>query len=287
MKPRIGLTAALLDPAIFGGTFAKESFWTWRTVSKLVDGVPLDPGRETELFKACTGRTKLPDGPVKQLFLLVGRRGGKDRFMSAVGLWRSALVTDWHRHISVGEGATTLQLGSDKRQALIMRGYAQGLINASPLLSREVTRTTGDVVEFRNGGSPEIIANDVALVRGRSAVGLLGSETCFWGADSSTSSDEEVFAAAMPSLAMCPDQGIAILGSSVYRKRGLMWKRFRALWGNNDTTSICWLAPSRVMNPLLPEAVVTRRWPRIVPAPPPSSTACGARTWPTSSRSTR
>jgi hypothetical protein len=44
----------------------------------------------------------------------------------------------------------------------------------------------------------------------------------------------------------------------VYRKRGLMWSRFRALFGNDEADAICWLAPSRTMNPLLPQSVVDK-----------------------------
>ena len=44
-----------------------------------------------------------------------GRRGGKDRVLSAVG-WR-AICCDWRKHISSGEQATVILLGADKRQA--------------------------------------------------------------------------------------------------------------------------------------------------------------------------
>jgi hypothetical protein len=54
------------------------SFWTWKTVAKLIDGVTLSEPREIELFKQCTGPT-LPTKPVKRLIVLVGRRGGKKR----------------------------------------------------------------------------------------------------------------------------------------------------------------------------------------------------------------
>jgi len=44
------------------------------------------------------------------LILLVGRRGGKDRFMSAVAVWRAALCADWRRHLSAGEQAVVILL---------------------------------------------------------------------------------------------------------------------------------------------------------------------------------
>jgi hypothetical protein len=123
--PRVSLSEALLDPALFGSTFAAPSFWTWRTVAKLIDGIPLTEPREIELFQECTGTPYIAGRhggrPVRRLFLLVGRRGGKDRFLSAIAVWRAALCADWRKYQSAGEGAVGLLLGADKRQAGILR----------------------------------------------------------------------------------------------------------------------------------------------------------------------
>ena len=260
MVPNILLTKVMSDPALFGRTFKSLSFWTWRVVAKIIDGLPLTEPRELELFKECTGRSKLPNREqrrrLRRLIILVGRRGGKDRFLSAVAVWRAALCADWRKHISEGEQAVVLLLGADKKQAAILRRYCEGLLQA-PLLKREVTRQTNEVIEFRNGATLEIATNDARLVRGRSAIAVLGSECCYWKTDvAARSSDEEVVSAAEPSLSMCPDGGILCLGSSVYRKRGYMYRKFRQLHGNDDTDDICWAAPSATMNPRLPAQVI-------------------------------
>ncbi len=213
MTPDITLTRALVEPSLFGRTFSAPSFWTWRTVAKIIDGLPLKEQREIELFKLCTGRTQLPSRQEQQtlrrLLLLVGRRGGKDRFLSAVAVWRAALCCDWRKYLSPGEQAVVILLGRDKKQASILRRYCTGLLQV-PLLAAEVTRSTGDVTEFKNGSSLEIASNDVALVRGRSAIAVLGSECSHWKADErAASSDEEVVAAAEPSMAMTEDRWAA------------------------------------------------------------------------------
>jgi hypothetical protein len=262
MTPLITLSRALTDPALFGGTFAAPSFWTWRTLAKVIDGEPLTEPREIELFKECTGRTRLLSTssltPVRRIVVLVGRRGGKDRFLSAVAVWRAALCADWRKYISAGEQAVVILLGADKRQAGILRRYCEGLLQV-PLLAAEVTRSTGEVTEFRNGASLEIATNDSRLVRGRSAIAVLGSEASHWKTDEYVaSSDEEVVGAAEPSLSMCPDGGLLLLGSSVHRKRGFMYRKYRQLHGNDDVEDICWFAPSVVMNPKLPPSVVDK-----------------------------
>jgi hypothetical protein len=256
MTHDITLSRALTDPALFGKTFAAPSFWTWRVVAKLIDGLPLTEPREIELFKECTGRSQLPAKPVRRLIILIGRRGGKDRFASAVAVWRAALCTDWRRYQSAGEGAVCLLLGADKRQAGILRRYCQGLLQ-TPLLAREVTRTTAELTEFKNGSTLEIATNDPRLVRGRSAIAVLGSECCYWRTDElNAASDEEVVPAAVNSMAMCPDTGLLLLASSVHRKVGYMYKQFRKLHGNNDSDDLCWFAPSALMNSRLPSGVI-------------------------------
>jgi hypothetical protein len=257
VKPAITLTQALADPELFGKTFEAPSFWTWKAVAKVIDGLPLNE-HEAKLFRECTGRTQLPAGPVHRIINLTGRRGGKDRFLSSVAVWRAALCCDWRKHISPGEQAVVLLLGADKRQAGILRRYCEGLLQ-QPRLRREIVRQAGGIIEFRNEAMLEVATNDARLIRGRSAIAVLGSEASHWKTDeAAASNDEEVVGAATPSMAMCPDGGLLMLGSSVYRKRGYMYRKFRQLHGNDDAEDIVWFAPSSVMNPSLPASAIDK-----------------------------
>ncbi len=76
--------------------FAAPSFWTWKVVAKVIDGLPL-AGREIALFEEATGRKYRTGPPVRRLFALCGRRAGKDRFLSAVAVWRAALAAPHSR----------------------------------------------------------------------------------------------------------------------------------------------------------------------------------------------
>ncbi len=257
MKRSITLAAAMADDRLLGAPFRSPTFWPWHAVAKLVSGARLDD-REAALFRECTGRGTLPTGPVRRLMLLAGRRAGKDRFLSAVAVHRAALAADWRATMSPGEQPVVLLLGADKKQAAILRRYCHGLL-AAPLLAREVVRATDEVIEFRNTAALEIATNDARLVRGRSAIAVLGSECCFWRTDvDAASSDEEVVAAAEPSMAMIPDGGLLLLGSSVHRKRGYMHRKWKELHGRAGAEDVCWLAPSRTMNPALPAGVVEK-----------------------------
>ncbi len=60
----------------------RPSFWTWRVIAKLIDGIPLTEQREIDLFEQCTGRSysRFNRRAVKRFIILAGRRAGKDRF---------------------------------------------------------------------------------------------------------------------------------------------------------------------------------------------------------------
>ena len=253
----ITLAAAMRDPNLLGAPFQASTFWTWHCVAKLLSGEKLD-AREAKLFRECTGRTKLPKGPIKDLVFLSGRRSGKDRFMSAAAIHRAALAAKWQDTLSPGEQGIVLLLGADKKQARILRQYCAGLLKA-PLLAALVDRDTDERVEFKNGAALEIATNDADLVRGRSAIAVLGTEVRFWRTDEkSSSSDEEVIAAAEPGMAMVPDGGLLMMASSVHRRRGYMFRNWKELHGNDSAEGICWLSPSATMNPALPPAVVKK-----------------------------
>jgi hypothetical protein len=253
----ITLAAAMRDPRLLGEPFAAPSFWPWHCVAKVISGERLD-NREAKLFRECTGRTKLPGGPVRNITLAVGRRGGKDSFASAAAVHRAALACDWRKVLSVGEQGVVILVGTDKKQAKILRRYCRGLLE-QPMLRATVMRDADDVLEFKNGSALEVVTNDAGLVRGRSMLAFLGTEAAFWNTNSDAeSSDEEVVGAAEPGAAMVPDGGLTMLMTSVHRKRGLVYRQCKELFGNNDAEDIFWLAPSRVMNPALPENVVVR-----------------------------
>jgi hypothetical protein len=129
---------------------------------------------------------------------------------------------------------------------------------------------------LRSGAVLEIVTNDARLVRGRSAVALCGDEACFWRSDGeSASSDSEVLTAAVPALMTAPNGGFLILSSTTYRKKGVMWDRYRDHFGKDDAGDLVWLAPSRTMNCSLPEAEIARE----IEADPVKNSAEYLSTW--------
>src|SRR5688572_288167 len=62
------LVECMVDPEIFGRTFAAASFAAWRTVAKILDGLPLEPD-ELGVYRSITGRTQAPCEPFSEGYL--------------------------------------------------------------------------------------------------------------------------------------------------------------------------------------------------------------------------
>ncbi|MGC8519282.1 MAG: hypothetical protein ACP5P4_12265, partial [Steroidobacteraceae bacterium] len=79
MRP---LHEAMVDRKLFGRTFAGPTFAAWRTVAKILDGVPLNR-EELKLYRALTGRDAAPRAPFTEAYLIKPRRAGGTLFAAA------------------------------------------------------------------------------------------------------------------------------------------------------------------------------------------------------------
>ena len=70
------------DPELFGGWFAGETWDGWRTILKAAFGHALTDG-ERAFFATVAGGREPPRKPVKQLWIIGGRRCGKDSIASS------------------------------------------------------------------------------------------------------------------------------------------------------------------------------------------------------------
>jgi hypothetical protein len=77
----IPITDALDDPNLFGRWFSGPSWATWKAVLKAAFCIPMTPD-ELTLFRGVAQRDP-PKHRVRELWAVVGRRGGKDSVASA------------------------------------------------------------------------------------------------------------------------------------------------------------------------------------------------------------
>jgi hypothetical protein len=229
MKPLITLREALTDPALLGGALPGESFSTWRTILAATMGEPLSP-EEAETFRKFTDRDP-PSEPVREAAFIVGRRGGKDRAISALGCYL-ATCCSWPM-LSPGETGRILCIAPDQSQARVQRDYVLGALESSPLLSSHIASSTADSITMDSGIVVEVRAASFRRLRGVTAVAVVASETAFWFSDDAANPDTEILAAVRPTL--LTTKGMLFQISTPYAKRGELWEAHRKHFGQADS----------------------------------------------------
>jgi hypothetical protein len=84
---------------------------------------------------------------------------------------------------------------------------------------------------------------------------VLADETAFWRSEESANPDSEILNALRPGMATIPGARMICIGSP-YARRGEMWSAYRRYHGKDEAPVLVWKAPSRTMNPALPQRVV-------------------------------
>lgn len=244
----------MTDPALFGDIFGKPSFAAWRALLGGFHGLELDDD-EADIFKALTGRQKAPEGAFQELWLAVGRRGGKSHAAALLAVFE-ALFRDHRAKLSPGEVATVLVIAADRPQARSAMRYVRGLIDGNPMLRRMVTRETETTIELDNRAAIEIGTASFRSVRGYTLAAAICDEVAFWHSDGA-SPDKEIIQALRPALATLDGKLIAL--SSPYAKRGMLWEQYKRSFGDdNESRVLVAQAPTLTMNPTLNPAIVAR-----------------------------
>ena len=230
----MNIIEALDDPRLLGSAIKDRSTFTaWFAVLRTIFRLPLTED-EAAIFRSCTGRTELPEGPFGIAWLIVGRRGGKSLVMAVVAVFQ-ALFKDWRPYLSPGERAVVLLVAADREQAKILRRYIGGIL-ATPVLTHQVRGQTADTIELDGDVVVEIATCSYRTVRGRSVCTCLLDEVAFWRSESSANPDKEVYRAIRPSMASFGSEALLLIASSPYARRGLMYEAYKKFFGQLDPT---------------------------------------------------
>ena len=246
----------MTDPALFGGQFGGESWAAWRALLAGFYGLALDEG-ESETFRFLTGRTA-PTQAHDELWLVVGRRGGKSQCAALLAVYEAAF-RDHADKLAPGEVATVAVLAADRRQARAVFRYVAGLLRSNPMTERMISREDREAIELSNRACIEITTGNFRSARGYSFCAVIADEIAFWRSEDSANPDAEVIAAVRPGLATLGGPLVSL--SSPYAKRGELWRVYRKHYGEPSPVLVA-QAASRVMNPQLPERVVAEAYER-------------------------
>ena len=242
------------DDQLFGDTFSGDTWNAWRALLAGFYGLPLSDD-ELDTFKALTGRENAPNAPHDELWLVVGRRGGKTNISALLAVYE-AVFNDHATKLAPGEVATVMLVAADRKQARSAFRYISGLLNKNPMLKSLIVREDKESIELSNRCAIEVGTASFRSVRGYTIPCVIADEVAFWRSDESSNPDTEILNALRPALATLNGKMIAL--SSPYARRGALWDSYKRYFGKENNEILVAQAPSRTMNPSLPEKVVTQ-----------------------------
>jgi hypothetical protein len=246
------LSACMLDARLFGRTFAGPSFAAWRTVAKMLDGLPLDAG-ELALYRQLTQRDAPPAAPFSECYIIKPRRAGGTLFAAALGL--HAALLDHREKLGPGEYSTVGMIAADRRQARQLMNYAEGLIADSPVIAAEVTGRTQQSISFAHRVNLEVHVTSFRSTRGYSFACVVLDELAYFRDALSANPDIELVRAVRPGLA---NLGGRLLGlSSPHSRRGHLYAMYQQHYGKPSDVLVI-AATHQQLNPTIDPKVVER-----------------------------
>ena len=238
----------LLAPMLPG---VHEGSWdAWLAIVKGMYALPMT-AKDAQVWRELTGRP-MPMKPSRAAYLLCGRRGGKTQMAAALTLYETAL-RDWSGIASKGELIVGALVAADRRQASQALRYIRGGIEASPMLRALVVKDGSEGIELSNGSELAVMTASHRSIRGRSFACLVADELCHWHLEGA-SPDVEILRAAEPALSLT--DGLLLGISTPHARQGVMYKKWKRHYRKPDATALVVQAPSRRLNPRLPQAVV-------------------------------
>jgi hypothetical protein len=246
---------AMLDPQLFEPSFRGETWANWRTILKAAKALPMTAD-EIAFFRSVAGDRDPPTKPVRELWIVAGRRSGKDSIASALACHAAAVFDQGHL-LRPGERPLVALLACDRDQSQIVLGYIKSFFTDIPMLSAMITRTTAAGFALSNVIDISVATNSFRAVRGRPILCAILDEVAFYRSDTSATPDTETYKAIMPALATLP--GSMLIGiSSPYRKAGLLYQKYRDHFGKDSDTTLVVKAPTLTLNPTIDPDIVAQ-----------------------------
>ena len=253
MKHTVTILDAVRDKHLFAPWFRKPETWaSWFSFLAALFALSMMPEQLTT-FQQCTGRNARPAIPINEAWLVCGRRAGKSFVLALVAVFL-ATFRDYRQFLAPGERGTITIIAADRRQARVIFRYIHGLLNGVAMLKLMIERETAEAFDLTNSVTIEIQAASFRSTRGYTLVAALCDEIAFWRSDEFANPDREILAALRPAMATIPG-AMLLCASSPYARRGALWDAYRKHFGK-DGSILVWKAPTRTMNPSVPQRVI-------------------------------
>ncbi len=254
MRQQFNIVEAMDSPKLFQKSFAGESWNPWRVVLKAAYALPMT-NAEREFFQSIAGGRDPPTKKVRELWVVGGRRGGKDSVSSLIMAHTAALFSKGGR-LRGGEIPLCVALACDRDQAKIILNYTKSYFAEIPALKKLVRRETAAGLELTNGVEVATGTNSYRAVRGRPILCAVLDEAAFYRTEESALPDEETYKALIPGmLTMQPDCMLVGI-STPYRKSGLLYRKYQEHFGKNSDDVLVIQASSRTLNPMISQKAI-------------------------------
>ncbi len=251
----MNIIEAIHNKDLFRPLFKDLNTWAaWLVLLKALFGLKL--GKEDlKVFREATGREKAPEGGFKELWAIVGRRGGKS-FMSAVIAVYLALFYDFKKYLSLGEVGVVQVIAADRSQAQVILQYIKGILHSNPIFEQYLSTELRESVELTNGIVIEVMSCSFRSIRGRTVVCGICDEISFWHLEG-VSPDREILRALRPSMSTIPNSKLIVI-SSPYSRRGSLYEAHKDYYGKDDPEILVWQTPTKTMNPTIDQRLIDR-----------------------------
>jgi Terminase large subunit, ATPase domain len=247
----ITIDRTLTDPQLLGAALGDATPWqTWLTVLRAAFGLPLDECQRAA-FHQVAGERGPPAKRVRELWAVVGRRGGKSRMAAALAVYQAAFAK---HHLAHGETGYVLVLAASRDQAKVVFDYVKAFLEASPVLRQEIDGITKSEIRLRQGVIIGTHANSFRSIRGRTLLAVIFDEVSQWRDETSAIPDLEVYRAVLPALMTA--KGMLIGISTPYRRTGLLYQKHRDHFGVASDDVLVIQGTSTQFNPTLTQAEI-------------------------------
>jgi Phage Terminase len=250
----VDILEALADRRLLGSVLRQPDTWApWLVFLTALFGLPMT-AEQIDIYRACTRRMNAPAAPFNEAHLIVGRRGRKSFTLALIAVFLAAF-RDWRPFLGPGERGTIMVIATDRKQARVIFRYIRGILNSSPMLAEMVERELGETIDLNRSVSIEVGTASHRTTRGYSIIAALCDELAYWPSDESADPDYAVLDAIRPGMATIPG-AMLLCASSPHAKRGALYDAFKRYYGNDDAPVPVWKAPTRLMNPTVPQSVI-------------------------------
>ncbi len=244
---------------IMGDEWYGPDWLAWRAFVKSVFGEPMD-AEEFAVYRQCTALDRPLDKRQREVWVPVGRRGGKSRILALLGV-HLAVCYDYLPFLAPGEMGSVVVLADTRDHAASIMNYVKAALFDHPKLATLVKRPLVESIELEDRVEIEVVTASIKAVRSRTTIAALCDEIAFWQPDETCANpDVEILNGLRPSMITIPN-AVLLAASSRYARKGALWDAFRDFYGRVEGPFV-WSADTETMHPSVDRAFIAAEYER-------------------------